>query len=157
MVAALPPAPKSVQGRFVRIEIPRGQPLSLAEVQVFSGEKNLALQGRATQSSTSAGGDAQRAIDGKTAGHYAANTTTHTTGKDAQTWWEVDLQREQPLDAVTVWNRLESNPSYAERLAGFIVIVLDTARRETFRSPPLPAPRESVRIELKSAGAAAKR
>ena len=155
VVAALPPAPKSVQGRFVRIEIPRGQPLSLAEVQVFSGEKNLALQGRATQSSTSAGGDAQRAIDGKTAGHYAANTTTHTTGKDAQTWWEVDLQREQPLDAVTVWNRLESNPSYTERLAGFIVIVLDTARRETFRSPPLPAPRESVRIELKSAGAGA--
>ncbi len=148
-------APRGVQGRFVRIEIPRGKPLSLAEVQVFFGGKNLAPQGRATQSSTTSGGDAQRALDGRTAGNFAANTTTHTSGKDAQTWWEVDLKSEQPLDAVTVWNRIESKPGYTERLNGFTVTVLDTARRETFRSPPQPAPRESVRIELSRAKAAA--
>ena len=148
-----PPVPQKVFGRYVRIEIPRGQPLSLAEVQVFSGTKNIAPQGRATQSSTASGGDAQRALDGKTAGNYSALTTTHTTGKDAQTWWEVDLQSAQPLDAVTVWNRIENNANYTQRLANFQVIVLDAARRETFRSPANPAPLESVRIELKGAGA----
>ena len=152
-----PPVPKNVPGRFVRIELPRGQPLTLAEVQIFSGGKNIALQGRARQSSTTAGGDAQHAVDGRTDGHYAAGTSTHTTGADAQTWWEVDLQSEQPLDAVTVWTRTDENKKYAERLAGFQVVVLDTARRETFRSPPNPAPGESARIELTPASGATMR
>ena len=149
-----PPAPKNVAGRFVRIELPRGKPLTLAEVQIFSGGKNIAMQGRATQSSTTSGGDAQRAVDGRTDGKYNAGTSTHTSGADAQTWWEVDLQSEQPLDAVTVWTRTDENKKYAERLAGFQVVVLDAARRETFRSPANPAPSESVRIELIPASAA---
>ncbi len=149
-----PPAPKNVRGRFVRIELPPGQPLTLAEVQVFSGGKNIAPQGRATQSSTVFGGEAQRAVDGRTDGHYSAGTSTHTTGADAQTWWEVDLQSEQPLDVVTIWTRTDENKKYAERLAGFQVVVLDAARRETFRSPANPAPSESVRIELIPASAA---
>ncbi len=148
-----PPVPKNVPGRFVRIELPQGNPLTLAEVQIFSGGKNIALQGRATQSSTTPGGDAQHAVDGRTDGHYAAGTSTHTTGADAQTWWEVDLQSEQPLEAVTVWTRTDENKKYAERLAGFQLVVLDAARRETFRSPPNPAPRESARIELNPASA----
>ena len=151
-----PPMPKNVPGRFVRIELPRGQALTLAEVQVFSGGKNLAPQGRAAQSSTAFGGDAQRAVDGRTDGSFGAGTSTHTSGADAQTWWEVDLQSEQPLDAVTVWTRTDENGRYAERLAGFQVVVLDAARRETFRSPPKPAPGESVRIELIPGSAAKK-
>ena len=39
-------------------------------------------------------------------------------------------------------------------ISGFQVVVLDAARRETFRSPANPAPRESARIELIPASAA---
>ena len=151
-----PPVPKNVPGRFVRIELPRGKPLTLAEVQVFSGGQNIAQKGRATQSSTTSGGAAQRAVDGRTDGKYGAGTSTHTSGTDAQTWWEVDLQSEQPLDAVTVWTRTDENKKYAERLAGFQLVVLDAARRETFRSPPNPAPSESARLELLPVSAAKK-
>ncbi len=149
-----PPAPKNVPGRFVRIELPRGKPLTLAEVQVFSGGKNIAPQGRAKQSSTTANGEAQHAVDGRTDGHFKTGTSTHTTGTDAQTWWEVDLQSEQPLEAVTVWTRTDDPAKYKERLAGFQLVVLDAARHEIFRSPPNPAPSESVRLELTPASAA---
>ena len=143
-----PPVPKNVQGRFVRIELPPKKVLTLAEVQVFSGGRNVAPQGRATQSSTASGGDAPRAVDGRTDGKYNAGTSTHTSGADPQTWWELDLRFERTLDAVTVWTRTDENGKYAARLAGFQVVVLDAARRETFRSPANPAPRESARIEL---------
>ena len=151
--APLPPAPQNVPGRFVRIELPRGQPLTLAEVQVFSGGKNIAPQGRARQSSTTPNGDAQHAVDGRTDGHFQAGTSTHTTGTDAQTWWELDLQSAQPLDAVTIWTRTDDPAKYQQRLANFQLVILDPARRETFRTPPQPAPTESVRIELIPANA----
>mgnify|MGYP000609023914 CR=1 FL=1 len=41
------------EGRYVRIELPRRGTLTLAEVQVLSGGRNLAPQGKAKQSSTS--------------------------------------------------------------------------------------------------------
>ncbi len=45
--------PKPIRGRYIRVELPdRTGILSLAEVQVFSGGKNIATQGVASQSST---------------------------------------------------------------------------------------------------------
>src|SRR5690606_24142414 len=45
--------------RFVRIELPgQDKILSLAEVQLFQGQDNVALSGRATQSSTAFAGEA---------------------------------------------------------------------------------------------------
>ena len=148
------PVPKNVPGRFVRIELPPKKVLTLAEVQVFSDGKNIASKGRATQSSTTSGGTAQRAVDGRTDGKYDAGTSTHTSGADAKTWWELDLQSEQPLDAITVWTRTDENGKFTGRLAGFELVILDAARRETFRSPPNPAPRVSARFELTRASAA---
>lgn len=146
---AAPPPAAGVPGRFVRIQLPRKISLSLAEVEVFSAGANIAGRGTATQSSTDNGGEAKRAIDGNTDGDFGRNSTTHTRDDDAP-WWEVDLGAVQPLEAVTVWNRLDC---CGDRLEGFAVVVLDADRREVARSAQTPAPRESVRIPLIGDGA----
>ena len=67
--------------QFVRIELPKGGELTLAEVEIYSGGKNIAPKGKAKQSSTGHGGIAQRAVDGNKHGDYGKNGQTHT-GKD---------------------------------------------------------------------------
>ena len=65
-------AGKPVLGRYVRIELPgRSRTLTLAEVEVFSEGRNVARQGKATQSSTAFDGAASRGIDGITSGDYS--------------------------------------------------------------------------------------
>jgi len=66
-------------GRFVRIELPGDKrTLTLAEVQVLSDGANIAPQGKASQSTTSHGGDARRAVDGNTSGAFGDSGQTHT-------------------------------------------------------------------------------
>jgi len=51
--------------RFVRISLSgEKRVLTLAEVEVISGGKNIAPSGKATQSSVGAGGTPERGIDG---------------------------------------------------------------------------------------------
>ena len=53
----VPPSTNRTVGRFVRVELPgQDKYLSLAEVQVFSGNENIAPHGAASQSSTDFGG-----------------------------------------------------------------------------------------------------
>ena len=63
---------------------PARRTLTLAEVEVLSDGRNVARQGRATQKNTAHGGDAQKAIDGKTAGAYGAGSQTHTEENTAE-------------------------------------------------------------------------
>jgi hypothetical protein len=73
----VPPAGTVQSGRFVRIELPgSSRILSLAEVQVFHGDENIAAKGTATQSSTAFDGPPQLAIDGDTNGDYNAALTS---------------------------------------------------------------------------------
>lgn len=104
--AALPNG-RSLVGCTVRIEIAdRTEYLHMAEVQVFHARKNLALKGTATQSSTSLGASAQRAIDGNTDGSWAGESVTHTN-RQPHPWWEVDLGTDQPIDRIIIWNRTD--------------------------------------------------
>jgi lysophospholipase L1-like esterase/glucose/arabinose dehydrogenase/azurin len=138
----------ATKGRYVRIELPKKGTLSLAEVQVFSGGKNIALKGRAKQSSTYDGGEASRAIDGNTEGAFSAGGMSHTRENDKNPWWEVDLGAEHPIDSVVIWNRTEDDDKYASRLDGFRLLVLDDKRNEVFKSENNPAPPESVKIAI---------
>src|SRR5216110_1727857 len=62
---------KQVSGRYVRVELPGKQrTLTLAEVEVYSDGKNVARQGKASQSTTAYGGTADRGIDGNKSGSY---------------------------------------------------------------------------------------
>jgi glucose/arabinose dehydrogenase/azurin/lysophospholipase L1-like esterase len=139
-------------GRFVRIELPRQGTLTLAEVQVLSDGKNIAPAGKATQSSTSNGGDASKAIDGRTDGAWERGTQTHSAENEKNPWWEVDLGGSRPIDTVVVWNRTDAN--LGRRLEGYTVTVLDGQRREVFQQTglPMPDPKGIVKVGGDPAG-----
>src|SRR5439155_9040246 len=118
-----PPNGTRLNGRIVRVELPgKARFLHLAEVQVFSGNDNLAVKGEARQVSTDYGGEAKFAIDGNTDGEYAKKSVSHTAQAD-NPWWEVDLKSEQPIDRVVLWNRTDGDTE--ERMRNFRVIVLN--------------------------------
>ena len=119
--------PAGVKGRYVRIELPqRGTPvregriLSIVEVEVFSGGRNVARQAAATQSKGRTA--ASVAIDGNTDGRTNA---THSDVGAHDPWLEIDLGKTAAIDSLVVWNR----PKLSNRLNGFLVTVLDEGRK----------------------------
>jgi mono/diheme cytochrome c family protein len=152
-VTVAPAKAGPVHGRFVRIELPGHEKiLHLAEVQVFHGSENLALKGKATQSTTAFAGDAQFAIDGFTDGDFVQHKTSHTAESD-NPWWEVDLGSEQDLDKVVIWNRTDS--SLQRRLSDFRVLVLDEKKNPAWESEIGPPPMPTLEIDLSAPRAVA--
>jgi len=137
--------------RFIRVELPgKDKFLSLAEVEVFAGGKNIAPQGKATQSSTAYEGPARLAIDGNTNGDYfVAKSTTHTD-KGENPWWEVDLGGEHAVARIAIWNRTDG--SVGSRLSNFRVVALDAERRPLWVRSVGPPPSPSVELALPAAG-----
>lgn len=150
VLSALPPTiakalenQNGTRGRFIRIELPRNGTLSLAEVQVMSEGKNIALSGKASQINTSNDGEAKRAIDGNTNGAYNSGTITHSIENTNKPWWEVDLGADASIEEVIVWNRDEE--SLGSRLQGYTISVLDAQRGviAALTDQPAPAPSSS--------------
>ncbi len=135
--------------RFVRIELPADKRiLTLAEVEVISGGKNVAASGKASQSSTNSGGIAARAIDGNKDPDWGKGGQTHTTNAgEKDPWWELDLGQPLAVEKVQVWNRA----GFESRLAGFTLKLLDADRKEVFRVSDVAAP-ESLEIDVKNQG-----
>ena len=136
-------APKAVTaGRFVRVELSGKQrTLTLAEVEVFAGNENVARRGKATQKNTANGGDASRAIDGNSDPEWSKNGQTHTDEGTQNPWWEVDLTAEYPIERIVIHNR---EGALGTRLNEFTLTVLDKNRAEVFKlekqaSPSLAA------------------
>ena len=143
------------RARFVRIELPGEKKiLSLAEVQVFSGEENVAKQGKASQSSVEYSGPAELAIDGNTNGDFEKKSTTHTSNED-DPWWEVDLGSEQNVDSVVVWNRTDG--TVGGRLANFRLLALDAAHQPVWTTQVATAPKKSVKLSANERTAVLKR
>jgi hypothetical protein len=136
----IPPANRPApQARFVRLELPgKNKMLQLAEVQVFSAGKNVAVKRPAKQSSLYTNAAASRAADGNTEGDYAKGSVAHTSGNDTDPWWEVELAGDLPIEQVVVWNRTDGNTG--NRLEGFRVVLLDAKRQTVWKSEPTPAP-----------------
>ncbi len=136
---------KPISGRFVRLELPGSQRfLHVAEVQVMSGGANLALKGKASQSSTAFDGPANLAIDGNTNGEYEdGKSVTHTEQQD-NPWWEVDLGGAKPIDSVVVWNRTDNG--LQERMNGVRIVVLDESRKPVWHAELATAPKESAEV-----------
>ncbi len=132
--------------RYVRIDLPGGTktPLTLAEVEVMSGGKNIAPAGKATQISMIASGAPERAIDGKKDPEYTKKGQTHTDyGKNL--WWELDLGKKATIDQVEIWNRGEG---FESRLDGFQLSLLDDKRKPLFSKIDNRAPDGSVRFDF---------
>ena len=85
---------------------------------------NLAMLGVASQSTTSSGGVAGRAIDGNTSGKWSDGSITHTQN-EVSCWWKVDLGAEYDLESVVLWNRTDG--SLGRRLSNYQIQVLDAA------------------------------
>ncbi len=118
--------------RFLRIEIPGDNKiLTLNEVEIFSGNRNVARQGKVKQSSVGSGGIPERGIDGNKNPDYGGAGQTHTDGSGSTNpWWEVDLGKEYLIDRVEVWNR----KSLEKRLDGFTLQLFDSNRKEIYKS-----------------------
>lgn len=141
---ATEPAPKA---RFARIELPgKGKMLQLAEVQVFSSGGMVSLYKPAKQSSNYLNATANLAVDGNTEGNYAKGSVAHTSGKEDDPWWEVDLKEELPIDKVVVWNRTDG--SVGKRLEGFQLVLLDAQRQNVWKSPAQPAPEKDRTVTI---------
>ena len=135
--------------RFVRIELPGDKRiLTLAEVEVMSGGKNIAPTGKATQSSTNGDAVAARAIDGNKDADYNKKGQTHTENAGTTLpWWELDLGQAKDIEKIGIWNR----SGLASRLDGFTITLLDADRKEVFRATNVAAP-EAMEIDVKNAG-----
>ncbi len=128
--------------RFVRISLSGDKRvLTLAEVEVMSGGKNIAPSGKATQSSVGAGGTPERAIDGNKDGDFNKKGQTHTAeGSDKAPWWELDLGSAQKIDSIQIWNRAGLH----DRLKGFTLELLDADRKAVFIRENNPGPDGSI-------------
>jgi putative heme-binding domain-containing protein len=136
-------------GRFIRIELKGNRrTLTLAEVEVMSDGANIARQGKATQSTTANGGEANRAIDGNASGAFGNGGQTHTRENEKDPWWELDLGGDQAIDAIIVWNRTEGD--LGKRLDGFHLVVRDAQGNTVYDKSNLPSPAPSARFELDS-------
>jgi putative heme-binding domain-containing protein len=147
---ATPGNARQVKGRYVRVELPgKNKTLTLAEVEVFSGGRNVARGGKASQSGTAHGGDAARAIDGNTSGKYGDGGQTHTPENSNNPWWEVDLGAEYPINSIVIWNRTDDG--LGKRLAGFTLKVLDGEKRIAYQQTKQPAPDVKAAYEVSGA------
>ena len=83
---------------------------------------NVALNKPASQSSTSYGGAASRAVDGNTDGVFSNGSVSHTTSQ-TNAWWSVDLGASQPLWNINLFNRSDC---CGDRVSDYWVFVSTT-------------------------------
>jgi len=115
-------------GRYVRVEnLADGAYLHIAEVQVFSGDQNVAVKGKASQVSVDYNAPPNLAIDGNTNGDFAAAMSTTHTKKEKNPWWEVDLGASTTIDKVVIWNRTDGD--LFNRMKSCRVIILNEKRQ----------------------------
>ena len=98
-------------------------------VAAVSGE-NIAAHKPASQSSIAYGGEASRAVDGNRDNAWSHRSVTHTDFQD-HSWWKVDLEKEESVGTVRIYNRGDGN--VAKRLSNFDVILLDKDGNEAAR------------------------
>ena len=98
-------------------------------VAAVAGE-NIAAHKSASQSSIAYGGDASRAVDGNRDNAWNNRSVTHTDFQD-HSWWKVDLEKEESVGTVRIYNR--GDGVVANRLSNFYVILLNKDGKEVAR------------------------
>ena len=126
-----------MQARFIRVtnDTPKGV-LHLAEVEIYSGGVNLALDAQASQSSQFGDASANRAIDGNTNGKFGQKSVTHTKD-ETMPWLEIDLGSEKRMDQIKVYNRRDR---LEHRLQNFWVVAYNAKREPLWATRGEKAP-----------------
>lgn len=146
--AAKPTLATGKPARFVRIEIPgERQCLQIAEIEILGGGQNLAKGGKATQSTTTNGGVAERAFDGNKSPDWGRGGQTHTRENQPNPWWEIDLGSAQAIDSIRLWAR----QGFSDRLGNFTLSLLDDARKPVFEIKNVAGP-EAMTVDVKGGG-----
>ena len=115
-------------GRYVRVRLESDPAiLSIAELEVFSGGRNVAKGKPAVQSSVGYGGVPSRAVDGNADPEWGNGSITHTDEgrKHSPQWWEVDLTKSFNVEKIVLHNRV----GYSHRSDGVEVLLLDEKRK----------------------------
>ncbi|XP_034554314.1 fucolectin-1-like [Notolabrus celidotus] len=124
-------------GRYVTVSLPGSRRvLTLCEVEVYgyrapTGE-NLALTGKASQSSLYPEGWANLAIDGNTDSDRQHKSCSHTDN-DSSPWWRLDLIKTHKVFSVKITNRRDS--TYAQRLDGAELRIGDSIENNGNNNP----------------------
>ncbi|MCP3918129.1 MAG: DUF1553 domain-containing protein [bacterium] len=121
--------------------------LSLAELEVFRADENVARSAQATQSSTAYEGPARLAIDGDRNGDYHAGRSVTHTARERDPWLELDLGADVEVDRIRVWNRTDGG--LQRRLAGFTVQAFDAERNLTWSAGVRNAPYDDLELDLR--------
>uniref|UniRef100_A0A3B1JIF4 Si:ch211-215k15.4 n=1 Tax=Astyanax mexicanus TaxID=7994 RepID=A0A3B1JIF4_ASTMX len=125
-----------LSGRYINVVIPGdNRLLNFCEIEVYGyptpdGE-NVALKGRATQSSLYANGFPFTAIDGNQDGVYAHGSCSHTQD-DLSPWWRLDLLKRHKVFSITVINTSDNIP---ERLNGAEIRIGDSLENNGNNNP----------------------
>ncbi|XP_068425717.1 fucolectin-3-like [Clinocottus analis] len=115
-----------VEGRYVTVRVQGMRKiLTLCEVEVYgyrapTGE-NLALGGKASQSSLFMFGTASNAIDGNPNSHWEDGSCSHTKN-NIDPWWRLDLRKTHKVFSVKITNRDEDH----DRLNGAEIRIGDS-------------------------------
>lgn len=140
--------------RIVRIDEPgAGKPLCLAEVQLFVGNKNVALEGKARQSITYQDDDdmwgAKKAIDGKTGGDSRNDGVTRTMSTPTP-WWELTLPQDAVIEKMILWMRTDGPAN--TRPSALRVQFLNEQRQVLWTKSlgKAPTPKEEITIPVHS-------
>lgn len=115
-----------VVARYVRINLPGDERvLSLAEVQVYSGEKLISVLGKARQTSTFRSATPEKAIDGNSSGEFFAGSVSSTEPGNF-VWWKLDLGSDQEVTKLVINNRTDC---CAERLSPAQILLHNSAQK----------------------------
>ncbi|MEK6795967.1 MAG: GDSL-type esterase/lipase family protein [Spirochaetota bacterium] len=125
ILTALPVFGADIKGRFVRLAL-TGNYIHIAELEVMSGNVNVALKKPATQSSVYGGAGPERVVDGNTNGNWQGASVNST--KNGDEWLEVDLGAASVIDAIVIYNRTDHADIGMPRIIGASVTVLDENR-----------------------------
>ncbi|XP_071239723.1 uncharacterized protein [Salvelinus alpinus] len=126
----------SFEGRYVIVVLPgQHRLLTLCEVEVYgylapTGD-NVALYGKATQSSLYGFGIPGNAIDGNRNAIWIGGSCTHTL-QDINAWWRVDLLKTYKVFSIIITNTVDSVPS---RLNGAEICIGDSLKDNGINNP----------------------
>ncbi len=109
-------------GNLFEVRLP-GESISCYRFNVKDEAQNLALNGKASQSSDNAGVPASKAIDGNTDGALSAASVAQTQDEN-QPWWQVELEEQDTIGLIQIYNCTDD--SFKDALTNFTVTVWDT-------------------------------
>ena len=143
-----PEASNVVGSQYVRVELPgQKKMIHLAEIQLFVGEENVAVTGKASQSSTDFGGNVAYVNDGNTDGLFNNKSVTHTAISN-DPWIEIDLGSERDIDRIVLWNRTDGGEAIQNRLRGYKISLMDADRQTVWSQSPQSVPKPSQEFSV---------